>query len=98
MALIVRHSWWERLLGLVRQLDKFTDKVHLRAAAQQLRRAGQYAGAKEALLKLEDVPGLLSLAVEEEKWEDAFLLLHAHPEHKPQVYLPYAQWLCARDR
>lgn len=43
------------------------------------RRAGQYQAAKETLLKLEDTKGLIALNVEEQRWEDAFLLLHAHP-------------------
>jgi tetratricopeptide (TPR) repeat protein len=98
LALLIRNAWWERLTALLRSLDKTADAAHLRAAAAALRKAGQYGAAKEALLRLEDVPGLLALAVEEEKWEDAFLLLHVHPEHKPAVYGPYATWLCARDR
>lgn len=41
--------------------------------------AGQYQYAKETLLKLDDTRALISLYVEESKWDDAFLLLNAHP-------------------
>ena len=35
--------------------------------------------AKETLLKMDDTKALISLYVEDNKWDDAFLLLHAHP-------------------
>lgn len=60
--------------------------------------AGQYDAAKEGLLKLGDVAGLLQLNVEEQRWDDAFLLLAAHSGLKDQVYLPYAKWLLSQDR
>ena len=42
--------------------------------------AKQHSYAKETLLKLDDTKGLISLYVEENHWDDAFLLLNAHPE------------------
>lgn len=60
--------------------------------------AGKYEAAKEGLLKLGDVHGLLQLNVEQQRWEDAFLLLAAHSQLKDQVYLPYAKWLLSQDR
>ena len=36
--------------------------------------------------------------MEESKWDDAFLLLNAHPECKAEVYLPYAKWLSSKDK
>lgn len=59
---------------------------------------GKYDAAKEGLLKLEDVPGLLHLNVEQQRWEDAFLLLAANSHLKEQVYTPYARWLLSQDR
>lgn len=50
------------------------------------------------MLKLEDMSGLLQLNVEEERWDDAFLLQAAHSQLKEQVYIPYAKWLLSRDR
>lgn len=60
--------------------------------------AGKYEAAKEGLLKLGDVPGLLGLYVSEARWDDAFLLLAGHAELAGQVYEPYAKWLLAQDR
>lgn len=60
--------------------------------------SGQYDAAKEGLLKLGDIAGLLHLNVEERRWDDAFLLLAAHSQLKDQVYLPYAKWLLSQDR
>jgi hypothetical protein len=60
--------------------------------------AGRYDAAKEGLLKLGDIAGLLKLNVEEQRWDDAFLLLAAHSQLKDQVYLPYAKWLLSQDR
>ena len=60
--------------------------------------AGKYDAAKEGLLKLEDIAGLLQLNVDEERWDDAFLLQAAHSQLKEQVYIPYAKWLLSRDR
>lgn len=59
---------------------------------------GKYEGAKEGLLKLGDVAGLLALNVEAGRWDDAFLLLGGHAALKDQVYLPYAKWLLSQDR
>jgi hypothetical protein len=60
--------------------------------------SGRYDAAKEGLLKLGDIQGLLQLNVQEARWEDAFLLLAGHSAHKAAVYLPYAKWLRAQDR
>lgn len=32
------------------------------------------------------------------RWDEAFLHLHAHPEFKHDVYVPYAKWLAGQDR
>jgi hypothetical protein len=59
---------------------------------------GKYDAAKEGLLKLEDISGLLQLNVEQQRWDDAFLLLAANSQLKDQVYIPYAKWLLSQDR
>lgn len=63
---------------MVRVLDK-TDPRCLTMCATHFRRAGQYQFAKETLLKMDDTKALISLYVDESKWDDAFLLLNAHP-------------------
>jgi hypothetical protein len=40
IALLVKHGWWERLLTLMRSLDKTTDVKPITAAVAAFRRAG----------------------------------------------------------
>lgn len=40
IALLVKHGWWERLLALMRSLDKAADVKHITAAVAAFRRAG----------------------------------------------------------
>lgn len=37
------------------------------------------SAAKQVLIKLDDAPALMALYVEHKKWDDAFLMLNAHP-------------------
>lgn len=97
ISIYAKTGWWDKLIGLVRHLDK-SEVKHLTTCAALLRKAGQLNFAKEAYLKLEDSGALLSIYVEDRRWEDAFLLLHGHPEYREQVYMPYAKWLEANDR
>mmetsp|Transcript_5353 Transcript_5353/g.11710 ORF Transcript_5353/g.11710 Transcript_5353/m.11710 type:complete len:1236 (+) Transcript_5353:188-3895(+) len=97
IAILARHAWWDKLIQVVRAVDK-SDSRCLSMCATHFRRAGQYQYAKETLLKLDDTKALISLYVEESKWDDAFLLLHAHPECKAEVYLPYAKHLSSNDQ
>ncbi|KAG2430302.1 hypothetical protein HYH02_013779 [Chlamydomonas schloesseri] len=97
IAILAKHQWWDKLIGVVRQLEK-TDARCLGMCAGHFRRAPHFAYAKETLLKMDDTKGLITLYVEAEKWDDAFLLLHAHPECRQDVYLPYAKWLSNQDR
>lgn len=99
IAILAKHGWWDKLLGLVRQLDpKGPHARCLPGCATLFRKAGQFGAAKETLMKLGDTRALVALNVEERRWEDAFLLLHAHPEYKQDVYIPYAAWLSSADR
>uniref|UniRef100_A0A7S0VDQ0 Intraflagellar transport protein 122 homolog n=1 Tax=Polytomella parva TaxID=51329 RepID=A0A7S0VDQ0_9CHLO len=100
IVILTRHQWWDKLAAVLRVLDK-GNLPELRAMQQcalHFRRAGQFAYAKEAYLKLDDMRSLLQLYVDEHRWDDAFLLLHAHPEGRAVVYLPYAKWLSTQDR
>lgn len=40
----------------------------------------------------------MQLNVDEQRWDDAFLLLAAHSQLKDQLYIPYAKWLLSQDR
>jgi len=74
-----------------------SDTTELRAALGYLEKAGEYSMAKDVLMKLGDVTGLIRLNVEHKKWAEATELVHKHPEHARSVYLPYAKWLVAQD-
>ncbi|KAF5843203.1 intraflagellar transport protein [Dunaliella salina] len=97
IAILAKHAWWEKLITVVREVPR-EDKKDLNACVHHFRKAKQFAFAKETLLKLDDTKGLISLYVEEAHWEDAFLLLNAHPEASADVYLPYAKHLLAQDK
>ncbi|MEW5316653.1 MAG: hypothetical protein WDW38_008010 [Sanguina aurantia] len=97
IAILSKNSWWEKLVGVVRALEK-SDARLLGLCAGHFRKASQYAFAKETLLKLDDTKALITLYVEDQQWDDAFLLLHAHPECKVDVYVPYAKWLTGSDK
>lgn len=40
----------------------------------------------------------MHLHVECEKWDEAFMLAKQNPEMEPMIFLPYADWLSAKDR
>ncbi|KAJ9521796.1 hypothetical protein QJQ45_024656 [Haematococcus lacustris] len=97
IAILAKHGWWEKLIEVVRVLDR-GDAKNLNTCATHFRKAGQYQMAKETLLKLDDTRALISLYVDESKWDDAFLLLNAHPECRQEVYVPYAKHLLLQDK
>lgn len=53
IAILAKHQWWDKLIGVVRQLDK-TDARCLGMCAGHFRRAPHFAYAKETLLKMDD--------------------------------------------
>ena len=38
------------------------------------------------------------IQVEAKEWEEAFALAEAYPEHREQIYVPYAKWLAESDK
>ena len=36
--------------------------------------------------------------VEAKEWEEAFALAETYPEHREQIYVPYAKWLAESDK
>eukprot|EP00439_Symbiodinium_sp_Y106_P036630 s4463_g4.t1 len=65
---------------------------------EAFRQQGSYAFAKETILKLGDVGQLISLHMENHRWDEAFQLSNMHPEYAAQIYLPWAEWLAFNDR
>eukprot|EP00898_Chlorokybus_atmophyticus_P005973 jgi/Chlat1/6377/Chrsp44S05756 len=97
VQIIGSNAWTDKLLEVMRSVDK-TEVKAITMCAHYLKKAGQMNYAKEAYLKIGDVQGLLALYVENQKWDDAFLLVKAHPQYGTELQLPYAQWLGLQDR
>lgn len=66
IAILAKHGWWDKLIEVVRAVDK-GDTKNLAACAGHFRKAGQFAYAKEALIKQDDMRGLIQLLVDEQK-------------------------------
>lgn len=45
-----------------------------------------------------DFKSLVSIYIEQQKWDAALKLIEAHPELAADVYLPYAHFLAINDR
>ena len=88
----------EWLIEICRQLSKAENAEAIQACATIFRQKGSHAYAKEALLKLGDIKGLLDLHIELSKWDEAFRLAKQNQELLQDLYLPYAKWLAANDR
>jgi len=90
-------QWIDKLIDVARSLDS-SRTAELQACLSYFEKAKSHEYAKEVLLMLGDIQGLLHLNLEFKKWDDALQLIEGHPEYAPQVYLPYAQWLVENDR
>mgnify|MGYP000585963297 FL=1 len=98
VQIIGSHNDLNWLIEVCRQLSKAENSEAIQICANLFRNRGHHAYAKEAYLKLGDIKSLLKLHVELGKWEEAFRLAKQNPELKPQLYLPYAQWLISNDK
>eukprot|EP00052_Salpingoeca_macrocollata_P008243 m.65502 g.65502 ORF g.65502 m.65502 type:complete len:1216 (+) comp16496_c0_seq1:48-3695(+) len=87
----------QRLIDTARSTNK-EDEAVLRRIAHWLKKLDQVPLAAEVLQKIPDVKGLVELYVSSSKWDDAFALASRHPEHKQEIFLPYASWLAENDR
>jgi intraflagellar transport protein 122 len=92
------HQWLDSLIEVCRVLDTKTGTRAIATCAQYFRKFKHHDYAKEAYLKVGDYSSLIRLHVELQKWNEAFELLHDHPEFTAEVYLPYAQYLCTVDQ
>mmetsp|Transcript_3049 Transcript_3049/g.4655 ORF Transcript_3049/g.4655 Transcript_3049/m.4655 type:complete len:1198 (+) Transcript_3049:84-3677(+) len=97
IAILGERGWVDQLIEVTRNLAK-SETQALSLCATYFRKAENHQYAKEAYLKMADFKSLMQLHIELQKWDDAFLLLQAHPEFKDDVYLPYANWLALNDR
>ena len=95
--LIAKNGWKDKLIEVTRALGA-SDVKHLKLCAMHFAQWGDHVHARDVYTKLGDDEGLLSLLVDAEQWEEAFIMLQQHPQHVEKVYLPYARWLAENDR
>ena len=48
--------------------------------------------------KVGDFKSVVTLYVEAKEWQEAFALAEKYPEHREQIYVPYAKWLAESDK
>jgi len=87
----------DSLIEVVRQLPNSETQL-LQMAVKAFRHHQHYAFAKETIVKLNDIPALISLHMDAQHWDEAFQLCNNHPEYSAQIYLPWAEWLAFNDR
>lgn len=88
----------DSILNILKILDKGKHVNEIRLCAKYFKEMGNHTYAKQALLKLGDIKGLMALHIEFYQWEEALQQLKTHPQFADKVYLPYADWLAANDR
>lgn len=66
IAILAKNQWWDKLIEVVRAVEK-SDSKNLSTCSTHFRKAGQFAYAKEALIKQDDMRGLIQLLVDEQK-------------------------------
>ena len=49
-------------------------------------------------MRLGDLNALMTLHVQCEKWDEAFMLAKQNPEMESMIYLPYADYLSTNDK
>ena len=94
---VAEPKWRPKLQEVARKLGK-GQTAELKACLHWFEKQKEGGHAREILLKLGDVQGLMSLHIEHRQWEEAIALADAHPAFAAQVHLPYAQWLVEQDR
>jgi len=95
-------GWVDQIAEVARSLQA-SQETELRACLPYLEKAAAdkpsaVAHAKEILLKLGDVDGMLTLHTANHQWEQALKLVEQHKHLAPKVYLPYGNWLIEQDR
>merc|ERR1712228_211244 len=94
------NGWIDQLMEKVRSINKL-EKKRLLQAVTYFRKGNHHEYAKETYIKLGDIKSLLTLYVDQHKWQEAFDLSKDHPDvvdDSFNIYLPYAEWLALNDR
>ena len=97
ISILGEQKWLDKLAEVARGLSR-GQTAEMQACLKYFQKHKSHAHARELLLQLGDIAGLLALNLEHNMWDDALQLIAEHPAYAPQVYLPYAQWLAEQDR
>mmetsp|Transcript_14244 Transcript_14244/g.14234 ORF Transcript_14244/g.14234 Transcript_14244/m.14234 type:complete len:202 (-) Transcript_14244:1051-1656(-) len=88
----------DSILNILKILDKDKHNQEILLCSKYFKENHNHTYAKQALLKLGDIKGLMALHIEFHQWDEALNQLKTHPQYADKVYLPYADWLAANDR
>ncbi|CAI2371085.1 unnamed protein product [Moneuplotes crassus] len=88
----------DSILNILKILDKDKHNEEIHLCARYFKEMDNHTYAKQALLKLGDIKGLMALHIEFHQWDEALNQLKTHPQFADKVYLPYADWLAANDK
>lgn len=95
--IIGEHGWIDMLNDVGRKLDK-ADVESIRLVAFYLKKHGQLQYAKEMFKKIGDSKAVVEIYVDAKEWKEAFAMVQQNPEHREEVYVPYAKWLAEQDK
>lgn len=98
IELYQREDYMEGLVEVCRIIDKDGNENILTNCATLFKKNKEHGYAKEVYLKLGDMNSLMSLHVEMEKWEEAFLLGKQNRELLELAKIPYANFLLKNDK
>ena len=85
-------------MEVCKNLDRQKHVAEIELCAKYFKAQGHHTFAKQAYLRLGDLKALMTLHVECEKWDEAFMLSKQNPEMESMIYLPYADWLSTHDK
>lgn len=97
VSILRQQKAYDRIAKIVRLLPK-TDVANLKLCAKALQNSNRLDYCREVFQKLGDWPSLGKLFADHEMWEEAFTLAGTYSELENVIFLPYANWLVARDR
>ena len=87
----------EALVAKMREVHVKKDRKWIVQMAGYFKKGGKVEYLKEALLKLDDIQGVVLILIEQGQWEEAKRLIEANPQQAGTFWLPYADHLGSID-
>ena len=85
-------------MEVCKNLDRQKHVAEIELCAKYFKAQGHHTFAKQAYFRLGDLKALMTLHVECEKWDEAFMLSKQNPVIKSMFYFSYADWLSTHDK